>query len=862
MNFKDEEVLAGWEDILSKRYQLEITKIADNYPEERSIFVSYKDIDEYNPDLAMFIMDRPDRCLALGRKAIRNLMPPSWDNRGTINLRITKLPRDNRVEIRALRSEHLRKLVAIEGLVKKTTPVKPKMTKALFVCTKCGAEQWIEQTGMRIRKPSMCTSSDGSCNRASARFDLLEERCVYLDTQKIEIQEFLETLRGGAQPERMMGYLEDDITGSVFPGNRVILNGVIKQVQKSERDESAVFETYIEVHSVDFEEQEYEEILITEEDEIEILKMSKDPGLFEKMVRSISPTIYGLETEKEAIALQLFGGTPKKMDDGTVIRGDIHILLVGDPGVAKSQLLRYMTTLAPRGIYASGKSASAAGLCVHGDTMIYTDSGDMKIKDFVEPRMTAPEEYRPGIWRQAVSGNGVIAITEKGYPEGLPVTFVWKIRAPDRLVELITENGHRILITKETKIMARAGMNIGWTEAGEITPGMLVMFVNKEKMMPHTVEIKEVNIIRSDSEYVYDLTVDPAHSFLGNGFVVHNTAAAVKDDFSGDGGRWMLEAGALVLADKGLACIDELDKMSEQDTSSLHEAMESQKISVAKAGITATLPCRCSLLAAANPKRGRFGDGDIGEQINLPPTLMSRFDMIFTLKDRPEKKADARLTDHILNAHRRGQVRKSGVTEGIEDLAGKIMAETESINPAYLRDIMRKYVAYSKRITPIMSDEAYSRIRENYLKIRSTGGGNLKSVPITARQLEAYIRLSEASARARLSRIVTEDDAERSIRIIHYYLDKVFGNEGTTVWDSDRVSTGMPATVRDSMQLIRDTIQEYVAEKGVGISKGELIGELAGQIQEKEIVRALEALFNDGEIYTPSHEVYKLTRYN
>ncbi|MDR0779005.1 MAG: minichromosome maintenance protein MCM [Methanomassiliicoccaceae archaeon] len=698
MNFKEEEVLAGWEDILSKKYQLEMTKIADSFPEERSVFVSYKDIDEYNPDLAMFITDRPDRCLALGRKAIRNLMPPSWDNKGTINLRIIKLPRDNRVEIRALRSEHLRKLVAIEGLVKKTTPVKPRMTRALFVCTKCGAEQWIEQTGMRIRKPTMCTSSDGSCNRSLAKFDLSEERCVYLDTQKIEIQEFPEALKGGAQPERIMGYLEDDITGSVFPGNRVILNGVIKQVQKSERDESAVFETYMDIHSVDFEEQEYDEILITEDDEAEIQRMSKDAELFEKMIRSISPTIYGLETEKEAIALQLFGGTPKKMEDGTVIRGDIHILLVGDPGVAKSQLLRYMTTLAPRGIYASGKSASAAGL----------------------------------------------------------------------------------------------------------------------------------------------------------------TAAAVKDDFSGEGGRWMLEAGALVLADKGLACIDELDKMSEHDTSALHEAMESQKISVAKAGITATLPCRCSLLAAANPKRGRFGDGDIGEQINLPPTLMSRFDMIFTLKDKPDPKADTRLTEHILNAHRRGQVRKSGTTEGMEDLAGKIMAETGSITPSYARDIMRKYVAYSKRITPVMSDDAYSRIRENYLKIRATGGGNLKSVPITARQLEAYIRLSEASARARLSRIVTKEDAERSIRIIHYYLDKVFGNEGTTVWDSDRVSTGMPAAVRNVMQLVKDTIREYVAEKGVGISKGELLGALAGQIQEKEILLALKKMDAEGEIYAPAFDVYKL----
>jgi replicative DNA helicase Mcm len=517
-----------------------------------------------------------------------------------------------------------------------------------------------------------------------------------------------------------------------------------------------------------------------------------------------------------------------------------------------------MTTLAPRGIYASGKSASAAGLCVHGDTIVYTDAGDIKIKDLVEPRMTSPEEYRPGIWRQPVSGCGVISITKNGYPEGLPVTFVWKIKSPDELVELITDDGNVLVLTKETKIMARDGMNIDWVSASDIRQGMLAVVVDREKMVPRTVEIKEANTVRSDHEFVYDLTVEPAHSFLGNGFIVHNTAAAVKDDFSGEGGRWMLEAGALVLADKGLACIDELDKMSEHDTSALHEAMESQKISVAKAGITATLPCRCSLLAAANPKRGRFGDGDIGEQINLPPALMSRFDMIFTLKDKPEVKADTRLTEHILNAHRRGQVRKSGITGEIEDLAGRIMTETASITPSYGREIMRKYVAYSKRITPVMSDDAYDRIRENYLSIRRTGGGNLKSVPITARQLEAYIRMSEASARARLSKIVTKDDAERAIRIIHYYLDKVFGNEGTTVWDSDRVSTGMPATVRNVMQLVKDTIREYVAEKGMGISKGELIGELAGQIQENEITVALEKMVSGGEVYTPSFDVYKL----
>ncbi len=155
-------------------------------------------------------------------------------------------------------------------------------------------------------------------------------------------------------------------------------------------------------------------------------------------------------------------------------------------------------------------------------------------------------------------------------------------------------------------------------------------------------------------DHVYDLTVEDAHSFIGNGFVVHNTAAAVKDEF-GDG-RWTLEAGALVLADKGLACIDELDKMTEQDRSSMHEAMESQRISVAKAGITATLQCRCSMLGAANPKYGRFDDNEsLSDQINMPPALLSRFDLIFALTDKPKAEnghPDRRAHHHGTRARR------------------------------------------------------------------------------------------------------------------------------------------------------------------------------------------------------------------
>jgi replicative DNA helicase Mcm len=301
--------------------------------------------------------------------------------------------------------------------------------------------------------------------------------------------------------------------------------------------------------------------------------------------------------------------------------------------------------------------------------------------------------------------------------------------------------------------------------------------------------------------------------------------------------------------------------MTQQDTSALHEAMESQKISFAKAGITATLQCRCSMLAAANPKRGRFDDGDIGDQINLPPALMSRFDMIFTIKDRPSPANDKRITDHILNVHRRGQVIKSE-RSGIGEVDEKILNETGAIEPVYKVEFLRKYVAYSKRIVPVMSDDALGEIRETYLKIRATGGGKSRSVPITARYLEACIRLSEASARARLSNTVTVDDSRRSIRIMHYFLDKVLGSgsgDEKTVWDADRIATGMPANVRDGMQTVRDTIKEYVLERGMGISKGELIGMLSGQISEMELSKILGKMTTSGEVYSPSFDVYKLT---
>ena len=495
--------------------------------------------------------------------------------------------------------------------------------------------------------------------------------------------------------------------------------------------------------------------------------MAKDPDILNKIIRSIAPTIYGLDKEKEAVALQLFGGSQKVMDDGTTMRGDIHILMMGDPGVAKSQLLRYMSALSPRGIYASGKSASSAGLCVHGDTILDLESGMVRIADYVDSRMTDPEEYRPGIWRQAVSGDRIESINSIGTVL-MPITYVWRIATPERLIRLTTVGGDTLVLTPETKIQAMKDARFDWMEASVLAAGdfVTVMKNNGRLMMLQSVE----SITEGLPEYVYDLTVDPAHSFLGSGFIIHNTAAAVKDDF-GDG-RWTLEAGALVLADKGLACIDELDKMTDNDRSSLHEAMESQRISVAKAGITATLQCRCSMLAAANPKLGRFDmDVKIAEQINLPPALMSRFDLMFVLTDKPDAKLDRNIATHILDGHLRGQARvQKAPVDGV-DIDG-ILEHTSNIKPPYSVDILRKYVAYAKKnYVPVMTQEAYDLIRDDYLRIRLSSKDG--SIPITARQLEAYIRLAEASAKMHLRNTVTKDDARRSIELIEYYLKKI-----------------------------------------------------------------------------------------
>jgi replicative DNA helicase Mcm len=334
--------------------------------------------------------------------------------------------------------------------------------------------------------------------------------------------------------------------------------------------------------------------------------------------------------------------------------------------------------------------------------------------------------------------------------------------------------------------------------------------------------IKEIRV-EEHNGYVYDLRVPGPNNFLCDGVVVHN-------------------------------CIDEIEKMNPQDRSAIHEAMEQQRVSVAKAGITAVLQARCAVLAAANPKFGRFDEHKyISEQIDLPPALLSRFDIIFSMIDRPQSERDRELATHILRGHRVGEIRKRSE-------AGLSAEETKGLEepytPHFSQDFLRKYVAYAKRIYPVMTDEAMDIIEKKYLEIRKTGEGAGSSVPITPRQLEAIIRLSEAGARLRLSDVVGAEDAERAVRIVEYWMGKVAGEEGR--FDIDIIQTGISQSQREQIIVLRDIINELAGPEGVADYE-----DIVRMAQERGIPPAkvdawLKRWSQEGEIYSPAKNKYKL----
>src|SRR5437879_2586478 len=356
---------------------------------------------------------------------------------------------------------------------------------------------------------------------------------------------------------------------------------------------------------------------------------------------------------------------------------------------------------------------------------------------------------------------------------------------------------------------------------------------------------------------VYDIEVPRTHRFIANGIVSHNTAKSQLLQYvsriaprglytSGRGttaagltaavlrektGGMILEAGALVLADKGVACIDELDKMRPDDRVAMHEDLEQQTVSVAKGAIVATLNARAAVLAAANPSLGRYEPHrNVSENINLPVTILSRFDLIFIIKDQPEADYDTRMSEHILALHR-----------------SRVSPETAPFAP----DFLRKYISYAKRIIPVLSSEAVIELRDFYLKMRAKGGAEA-AVAITPRQLEALVRISEARARAFLRDIVTVEDAKSAIRIMTVSLSDVGVDVKTGAMDIDVIMTGKPRSLRDSFQRVIETVAEMERETGT-LEETVLIAALVDKekMEEREARRLIGQLIKEGILYSP-----------
>jgi len=696
-------VTERWEDFLKRYCWDELVELANYYPEKRSLLVKFTDMDLYDPNLADMVLESPDVAINAATRALRAIDTPTGVTLDEANFRIIKVPR--RLKIRDIRSEDIGKLVSIEGLVTKATEVRPKVVDAVFECPYCHHVFSMGQSGRQFKEPVECDQESGGCGRKAQHFKLLIEQCKFANAQKIRLQESPEELRGGELPQAIDVYLEDDITGTVTPGDRVIITGILRSYQRTTRfGKTPFFDIYLEGNSLEHKEEEFEEIKITEEDEQRIMELKDQPDVYEKLIRSIAPSIYGYEEIKEAMVLQLFAGVPKELPDDTRVRGDIHVLLVGDPGVAKSQLLTYLVKLAPRGLYTGGKSSTSAGL----------------------------------------------------------------------------------------------------------------------------------------------------------------TAAAVKDEFGE--GRWTLEAGALVLADKGIAAVDEIDKMRKEDRDALHEAMEQQTVSVAKAGIMARLNSRCGLLAAANPKYGRFDKyTPIAEQINMPPTLLSRFDLIFTMMDRPNEETDTKTAEHIIETHYAGELLAQLKNISKIDIAEREHFEhaVAAMKPPIESDLLRKYVAWSKRnVFPVMSEGARRRFLEFYIGLRRQGYEDEEApVPVTARQLEALIRLGEARARARLSDEITEEDADRVINIVTYCLKRVFVDPETGRLDTDWVTVGITKTKRDRARSIREIIKDLEREYGEEVPLEEVLDLAEEEGMEREKAEEIiEVMKRDGILFSPSSGIIKFVR--
>ncbi|MCX8166279.1 MAG: minichromosome maintenance protein MCM [Candidatus Micrarchaeota archaeon] len=680
-NLDVDTIAEVWEKFFSTILKKRIEDFLAYYPDKKSFYIDYREMELFSPVLIDALEANPDLVLELAKEELKKHGVDLGLEDFEPNIRLKNWP-DRNLLIQNIKSENIDGLVTFKALITKRTEVLHRVEKAVLRCSLCNSTQ-----KFHVLKNTELPVRCDVCKKPALQLD--EKSSNFIDLQRAEAQEILERVRGGTPAAKIELIFEDDLVNTINPGDNVIVTGIMRirpviNLRKGKKTNN--YTKYVEVINFSHTQKDFEEIEISEDDEKEILALARDPRIVEKITKSIAPMIYGHEEVKLAIALQLFGGTKDKDVLGTKMREDIHLLLIGDPGTAKTRFLQQVEQIAPKCIFVSGKSITGVGL----------------------------------------------------------------------------------------------------------------------------------------------------------------TASAERDELS-EGG-WTLKAGALVLASGGIACIDEFDKIDENERAAMHEVMESQSVSIAKAGIVAKFKAKTAILAAANPKRGRFDPNKPpADQFDIPPTILSRFDLIFPVIDVMDEQKDSTLAEFILKRHQLG-------AEAIPEKYSEI-TDDDIISP----EILRKYIAYMrKNVRPVLSEEAMKIIRDYYVELRKIGKSQ-GAVPITPRQIEGLIRLSEASAKLRMSKIVEESDAKRAISLMDFVLNRILVDRETGRIDIDMITIGKPKSMLDKYNIIIEIARELFT-KFNEIDEKQLIktAEERYSIDSSTTRKIIDDLEKKGELYMVTYGKYRL----